>query len=114
MVSVITDRVGGVLPGVPITVGFGISTAVSVTGLNNYVAAGSPGIAALAANQYIVISPPATNTGPVTLDLDSSGAKPVQSPSGNALAAGEFAANVSYFMRYTGTAWVIISSGAVF
>lgn len=114
MVSVITERISGTIAGAPLTVGFGITTGVSVTGGDNIIASGSPALSALAVNQYCVIQPPLTNTGPVTLNLDGLGAKAVLSPSGNALAAGEFSSAVSYFMRYNGTAWIIVSSGAVF
>lgn len=66
----------------------------SVAGTNTITASMSPALTAYAAGTMVVLIPANTNTGAVTLNINSLGALDVQKLSGSALAAGDLAAGV--------------------
>jgi hypothetical protein len=81
----------------------------SVTGTNTITAAATPTLSSYPSDGVFVLAPANANTGAVTLNIDSQGAKSVLSPSGGALAGGELVASQNYLLRYDGTNFKIIA-----
>lgn len=57
-------------------------------------------------------SPDASPAGPLTLNVDGTGAQPLKTSTGGDLAAGDLVAGRTYVARYDGTNWVLVSSVA--
>jgi hypothetical protein len=76
----------------------------SVAGTNTVTGGLSPALDAYAAGTRLVFTPANTNTGAVTLNIDSLGALDVQKFNGNALAAGDLIAGIP--------AMLVLDSGA--
>lgn len=90
--------------------GYGILTATSVAGTNTITGSTSPA-PTLSANQKFLVVPAATNTGAVTMNLNSGGAKNVYAGN-SALVGGELHANIPVLMEYDGTQFQVL--GPVF
>ena len=82
------------------------------SGTNTVTASSTPAIAAYAAGQSFKFKAGGTNTGAVTLNLNSLGAKAVQKR-GAALVAGDITANNVVTVVYDGTQFQMISPTAV-
>ena len=72
----------------------------SVAGTNAITGSTSPAATALLDGQLLQVKPAATNTGAVTLNRDSLGAKDVVSVAGAALTAGDLQSSSIYIIRY--------------
>jgi len=80
----------------------------SVTGT-----AAAADVAVMAAyGPVLIVRPANTNTGPVTINVDSIGAVDVLDSDGNALAAGEFAAGRDHALVWDGAAYRIVANGS--
>jgi len=84
---------------------------------NYYVATGISGITSYTANQIINLSLDTTNSGTVTLNINSLGTKTLQKldTSGNLVAfeASELKKNHLYLFKYNGTVWVWIDGNSI-
>jgi hypothetical protein len=72
----------------------------SVSGTNTVTAAATPTITAYATGLSFILIPANTNTGAVTLNINSVGAVNLQKNSNTALAAGDLLAGVAYNVMY--------------
>lgn len=90
--------------------GYGILTITSVSGSNTITGSTSPA-PTLATNQKYLLLPAGTNTGAVTLNINSAGAKNVYAGN-SALVGGELHANIPVLVEYDGTQFQIL--GPVF
>lgn len=91
----------------------------SVSGTNTITATTTPATSSNAAGQIVMLVPGTTNTGAVTLNVNSIGAVAVQTPDGDALAGGELIAGRVYPLVYTGSAfrmltWPVLEGSATF
>jgi microcystin-dependent protein len=84
------------------TVG-GTADAITLTGA-------AAAITAYAAGQTFVFIAGATNTGAVTVNVDSVGVKSITGPAGSALTAGHIVVGSTYSMTYDGTQFQISTS----
>jgi len=75
----------------------------SVSGTNTITAAGSPAVTAYAAGQMFYFVAAGANTGAVTLNIDSLGAKAVTRDGSTALVAGDIASGEVVMVVYDGT-----------
>lgn len=75
----------------------------NVAGTNTITATAGVTIAAYAKGMAFRLIPANTNTGAVTINIDSKGAKNLTDPAGNALTAGKVVAGQSYSIWYDGT-----------
>lgn len=80
----------------------------SVTGTNTITAVTATPYSALVAGFQVRIVPANTNSGAVTLNVNSIGAKAVTRNGTTALAGGELRAGRFYLLEYDGTRWQII------
>jgi hypothetical protein len=81
-----------------------VVTLTSGSAPNTLTGTTDPAMGGLATGQLVMLTPAATNTGAVTLDLDGLGAKEVYSNSG-ALKAGQLVAGQTVGLHYTGFRW---------
>lgn len=81
----------------------------SVTGVDTITAAGSPSVAAYAAGQMFYFVATGDNTGAVTLNIDSLGAKSVTRDGSVALAAGDIKSGEVVVVVYDGTRFQVVS-----
>ena len=84
------------------------TTYAAGTGTNTITATLSPAPAAYAAGQRFTIKPAATNTGAVTINLNSLGAKAIQ-VNGSALLGGEIVINIPFTIEYDGTQFQLMT-----
>lgn len=80
----------------------------SVSGTNTITATGAVSMAAYATGHYVAFIPAATNTGAVTLNVNSIGAKNVYA-FGAALVGGELVSGVPAMAVYDGTQYQLVS-----
>lgn len=91
-----------------------LNTAVTVAGTDNAITMELPpevDFDAYVFGQKVVFVAATSNTGPVTINVNSKGAKPVRKSGSLALAAGDIIASCVYTLFYDGVAWQI--SGGV-
>ncbi len=81
---------------------------VGVAGTNDITATTVTTYSAISAGFVVRIVPIATNTGPVTLNVNSSGVNPVTQYGGVALSGGELSIGVCYLLQFDGVEWQII------
>lgn len=79
---------------------------------NAYSGTTSTVMLAYTANQVILLTPPASNTGPATLNLNGLGAKNIYY-NGAAMVGGEIQSGAPTLLEYDGTQFNIIASGGV-
>lgn len=77
----------------------------TLTGTNTLVGACDVTIGLLTAGLSVSFVAPATNTGAMTLDVDSTGVKVLSDAAGAALTAGLVVVGTSYSVRYDGVQW---------
>ena len=110
MTSTITDRVAVAVTGGSVSSGgYGIVQCSSVAGTNTVTASCTPSISGYVSGQYYSIRPVATNTGPMTLNLDGRGQTDLLSPAGDALSSGQFSTAFEYLVKFNGTTFRIVS-----
>lgn len=109
MVSTITDRVSGMVTGVPSAGGAGIWNLTGIAGTNTVTATATPQISGYVVNMSFYIRPVINNTGPVTINISSAGAVNLLKPNGDALAAAEFNTALEYLIKFNGTEFRIIA-----
>lgn len=85
----------------------------SVAGTNTITAITSQAYTALASGFLARIIPAHTNTGAVTLNVNSIGASAVTKYGSVALSGGELVANTAYLLLWDGTQWQILGAFAV-
>lgn len=85
---------------------------VSVAGSNAITASLPGGLSALVAGMEVQLIPIATNTGDVTININSLGAKPVLRPDGLQFGNGQLVSGIPYFLVYDGTNFRALSSPA--
>lgn len=81
-----------------------VKVLASVAGTNTITGSMTPDLTAYSAGMLVVFTPANTNTGAVTLNIDSLGALDVFKPDGSALVAGELVAGIP--------ALLVLDSGA--
>lgn len=89
---------------------FAIEPLTSVAGTNTITA--SPLVSTLSslqAGNNFILRPANTNTGAVTLNISSLGAKSVVSKAGSALSASALTAGTDYLIRYDGTNFRVLA-----
>jgi hypothetical protein len=91
-----------------------VEKLASVSGTNTITAtaAASDASSLTAYNNLFLLRPANTNTGAVTLNIDSIGAKNVLDVDGNALSAGELVASRDHLLYYDGTAFRLLANGS--
>lgn len=109
MASTITDRISAVVDGVAVTHGFGIVSAINVTGTNDIVAESDPQISGYIENAIFLLRPANNNTGAVRANIGSGGLVSVKKPNGDELSSGEFSTSLEYLLKFNGTDFRIIS-----
>lgn len=87
--------------------------ATSVGGTNDIFAQLIGGSTVIQTGQILQLTNVNTNTGPVTLNLNSIGAKQVVRPDGTDFPAGQFVAGTPYILIYDGTKWICANLPAV-
>lgn len=85
------------------TAAVGNTTLSNVQGINAITAAASPTITAYVDKQTFIFTVVASNTGPVTLDIDGVGAKAIVDASGGALIAGTLISGQLSTVNFNGT-----------
>ena len=96
------------VPGPAGPAGSGTFFASGIAGTNTVTASTSPAFAAYPADGILLIRMP-TNSGAVTLNLNSVGARAVTFASGGALSGGEFNGIAHVMLRITATTFEIAS-----
>lgn len=91
----------------------GYVTLSSVSGTNTITATCAPAITAYAAGQFFTFVSAGANTGAVTLNINSLGAKAVTKEGTTALAAGEIASGAVVCVEYDGTRFQIVGGRSV-
>lgn len=71
---------------------------LAASGVNAVAAVSTPPMTSYADSKYFVLSAPAANTGPMTLNIDGLGARALVSATGAPLAAGDVAAGQTMFV----------------
>lgn len=101
MASVITQRIGGAVAGVPVNTGSGgIVQTINLAGTADAITANTaPSISAYYGNQLIMIRPLQTNAGNVTLNLEGIGFLPWRTPSGAEFAPGTLSTDLDYLIK---------------
>ena len=82
---------------------------LSVSGTDTITASGSPTVTAYATGASYYFSPAATNTGAVTINIDSLGAKSITKNGTTALAAGDLTSGKVAVVVYDGTQFQLIN-----
>ena len=88
-------------------------TFLTVSGTNTITATVSPSLTAYAVGQLFNFLAAATNTGAVTINISSLGAKSIVKSGTTALAAGDLVSGALYQIIYDGTNFQIIGVGSV-
>jgi len=83
---------------------------LSVSGTDTITASGSPTVAAYSTGAMYYFSPAATNTGAVTINIDSLGAKAITKNGSTALAAGDLTSGKVAVVVYDGTQFQLINA----
>jgi len=91
----------------------GYVTLASVSGADTITATCAPAITAYAAGQFFTFVSAGANTGAVTLNINSLGAKAVTKEGTTALAAGEIASGAVVCVEYDGTRFQIVGGRSV-
>jgi hypothetical protein len=91
----------------------GYMTLSSVSGADTITATVAPSIAAYAAGQFFTFTSAGANTGAVTLNINSLGAKAVTKEGTTALAAGDIASGSVVNVQYDGTRFQLTSGRSV-
>lgn len=91
----------------------GYVTLSSVSGTNTITATCAPAITAYAAGQFFTFVSAGANTGAVTLNINSLGAKAVTKEGTTALAAGEIASGAVVCVEYDGTRFQLVGGRSV-
>lgn len=91
----------------------GYVTLSSVSGADTITATCAPAITAYAAGQFFTFVSAGANTGAVTLNINSLGAKAVTKEGTTALAAGEIASGAVICVEYDGTRFQIVGGRSV-
>lgn len=91
----------------------GYVTLSSVSGTNTITATCAPAITAYAAGQSFKFTAAGANTGAVTLNINSLGAKAVTKEGATALAAGDIASGAVVWVDYDGTRFQLTSGRSV-
>jgi hypothetical protein len=86
-----------------------VKLLTSVTGTDTITAAGSPSVAAYAAGQMFYFVATGDNTGAVTLNIDSLGAKSITRDGAVALVAGDIKSGEVVVVVYDGTRFQMVS-----
>lgn len=104
------NKITGLLAGTAATDAANLSQAQStaaklltVSGTDTITASGSPTVAAYSTGASYYFSPANTNTGAVTINIDSLGAKSITKEGSTALAAGDLTSGKIAFVVYDGT-----------
>lgn len=90
----------------------GSATYITVSGADTIVAAGSPALTAYAAGNAFNFVAAGANTGPVTLNIDSLGAKAVTKDGTTALVANDILSGQVVSVVYDGTRFQIVNQNA--
>ena len=80
----------------------------SVAGTNTITAAATPALTAYADGQSFAFIPAVNNSGAVTINIDSNGAKDIKNSDGTALATGDLLTTTLYAVMYDGTAFRLL------
>lgn len=91
-----------------------VKLLASVSGADTITAVGSPTVAAYAAGQMFYFVAAGTNTGAVTLNIDSLGAKAVTRDGSTALIAGDIQSGEVCVVVYDGTRFQLINAANAF
>lgn len=91
----------------------GYVTLSSVSGTNTITATCAPAITAYAAGQFFTFVSAGANTGAVTLNINSLGAKAVTKEGATALAAGDIASGAVVCVEYDGTRFQLVGGRSV-
>ena len=91
----------------------GYVTLSSVSGTDTITATCAPAITAYAAGQFFTFVSAGANTGAVTLNINSLGAKAVTKEGATALAAGDIAAGAVVCVEYDGTRFQLVAGRSV-
>lgn len=91
----------------------GYVTLSSVSGTNTITATCAPAITAYAAGQFFTFVSAGANTGDVTLNINSLGAKAVTKEGATALAAGDIASGAVVCVEYDGTRFQLVGGRSV-
>ena len=82
---------------------------LTVSGTDTITASGTPTIAAYTSGAMYYFTPAATNTGAVTINIDSLGAKSVTKEGSTALAAGDLVSGKVALIVYDGTRFQLVN-----
>ena len=85
---------------------------LTVSGTDTITASGTPTVAAYTSGAMYYFSPAATNTGAVTINIDSLGAKNITKEGSTALAAGDLTSGKIAVIVYDGTRFQLVNAGA--
>lgn len=85
---------------------------LTVSGTDTITASGTPTVAAYTSGAMYYFTPAATNTGAVTINIDSLGAKSVTKNGSTALVAGDLTSGKVAVVVYDGTRFQLINVGA--
>ena len=85
---------------------------LSVSGTDTITASGTPTVAAYTSGAMYYFSPAATNTGAVTINIDSLGSKSITKEGTTALAAGDLTSGKMAVVVYDGTRFQLVTAGA--
>jgi hypothetical protein len=78
---------------------------LAAAGVNALTATTTPALTSYADSKYFMMVAPSTNTGPMTLNVDGLGARPVLSGAGTPLAAGAVLAGQAMMLYFDGVAF---------
>lgn len=90
-----------------------VSNLITVAGTNTLTGLGSPVIVAYTAGSQYSFLPQNTNTGAVTINIDTLGAKSITKTGSIALAAGDLVAGSIALIEYDGTQFQLINPATV-
>lgn len=86
---------------------------LAASGGNAVTAAATPALASYSDAKFFVMVAPSTNTGPMTINVDGLGARPVLSGGGTPLAAGAVTAGQAVMLYFDGVAFrAVAGAGA--
>jgi hypothetical protein len=88
-------------------------TFLTVSGTDTITASVSPSLVSYAVGQTFNFIAAATNTGAVTINISSLGAKSIKKNGSTALSAGELVSGSMYQIVYDGTQFQLIGAGGV-
>ena len=116
-----TNRITGLGAGTAVTDGANVSQVQSggshllttVAGTNTITAVLVPSLTAYASGQQFKLLAAGSNTGAVTININSLGAKAITRDGTTALVAGDILANAAYNIYYDGTQFQLLKSSAI-